>query len=407
MRFLPFVLQHLRHTWVRTGSTAVAMGLCVFLFCTLQSVLAQFNRFIEGRSPRRLIVRNGIGILSSLPFSHGERIKAVPGVSHVAATLMFGGLLPARKEGRSDVGAGTDWTTAFSNTAVDAAPYFAMQPELIIPEGQFRDFMDDLRGCVIGRGLSEKFGWRIGDRFHLESFAAGLKKPSGPFEFVVRAIYDVDPATDSGTDTNQMFFHFHYLSESLGWPGGARARSHLFTVGIADPSRAADIAAEIDALFENSGDQTFTESERAFTSSFISMIGDLGAVVNGIGLAVCFTILLVTANTMSMAVRERRTEVAVLKTLGFRSGQVMGLIVAEALVLGALGGLLGVAAAQAALWTLNNARGITLVGITNVQLRLPVAAAGVAAALLLGLAAGFMPAFGAYRARAAEMLRSL
>lgn len=158
MKFLPFVLKHLRRNWIRTGSTVVAMALCVFLFCTLQSVLGQFDRFIDARSPRRLVTRNSIGLLSSLPLAHGERMKTVPGVTHVAATLMFGGVLPARKEGRSDAGSGTDWTSAFPNTAVDAEPYFAMQPELAIPPDQFRAFMDDLRGCVIGRALAEKFG---------------------------------------------------------------------------------------------------------------------------------------------------------------------------------------------------------------------------------------------------------
>ncbi len=407
MKFLPFVVRHLRHTWVRTGSTTIAMGLCVFLFCTLQSVLGQFNRFIDARSPRRLVTRNGIGIMSSLPLAHGERIKAVSGVVHVAVTLMFGGILPARKEGRVDAGSGTDWTSAFTNTAVDAEPYFAMQPELAISPDQFRAFMDDLRGCVIGRQLADKFGWSIGDRFFLESFIAGMKKPSGPFEFVVRAIYDVDRNNDPGTETNMMFFHFRYLSESLGWPGRGVGRTHLFTVGIDDPARAAEIAAAIDLLFENSSDQTFTESEKAFTANFVSMVGDLGAIVNGIGLAVCFTILLVTTNTMSMAVRERRTEVAVLKTLGFRSGQVMGLVVAEALLLGAMGGLFGVLGTEAAIWALNNTPRLTLVGITHVELRAPVALAGVGIAMLLGFAAGLMPAWGAYRARAAEMLRSL
>jgi putative ABC transport system permease protein len=141
-------------------------------------------------------------------------------------------------------------------------------------------------------------------------------------------------------------------------------------------------------------------------ASFISMIGDLGVLVGAIGLGVCFTILLVTANTMSMAVRERRTEIAVLKTLGFRGGQLMGLIVAEALLIGGTGGVLGLAGTEWALWALNRAPGQTVLGIAHLELRPAVALAGVAVALGLGFAAGFVPAFGAYRARVTEMLRN-
>lgn len=404
MKFLPFVLKHLRATWVRTASTVAAMALCVFLFCTLQSVLAHFDRFIEGRNPRRLIVRNAMSIMGSVPLAHAGRIQALPGVKRVAATILFGGVLPARKEGKADPGAGgeTDWTAVFQNVAVDAEPYFAMSPELMVPPDQFHDFMNDLRGCVIGRQLADKFGWKIGDHFFLESFINGLRKTSGPFEFVVRGFIDTDFRKYPGTDTNMMFFHFKYLSESLG----GFSYTHLFTVEIDDPRRAAEISAAIDAQFENSSDETYTETESAFSANLISLVGDLGALVNGIGLAVCFTILLVTANTMSMAVRERRTEIAVLKTVGFGSGQVMGLVVTEALLIGAAGGALGIFGTHWALWALNRAPGQTLLGVSHIELRAAVALFGLCVALALGFAAGFAPAWGAYRARIAEMLRN-
>jgi putative ABC transport system permease protein len=404
MKFLPFVVKHLRATWVRTASTVVAMALSIFLFCTLESVLAHFDAFIESRSPRRLVTRNAVSIISSIPLAHGVRIQGVPGVKRVAATVGFGGVLPVRKEGKADPGdaGGTDWTAVFQNLAVDAEPYFAMSPELMVAPAEFRAFMDDLRGCVIGRQLADKFGWKIGDHFFLESFVAGMRKKSGPFEFVVRGLVDSDPVLYPGTDTNIMFFHYKYLSESLGrvsW-------TQFFTVEIEDPARSAEIATAIDAVFENSGDETYTETESAFSAGFISMIGDLGALVNAIGLGVCFTILLVTANTMSMAVRERRTEIAVLKTLGFRGGQVMGLVVAEALLIGAMGGALGLAGTEWALWALNRAPGQTLLGIAHLELRPLVALAGVSVALGLGFAAGVAPAVGAYRARITEMLRN-
>jgi putative ABC transport system permease protein len=404
MKFLPFVFKHLRATWVRTASTVVAMALSVFLYCTLQSVLAHFDGFIASRSPRRLVTRNAVSMIGAIPLTHGSRIERVPGVTRVAATIGFGGVLPARREGKADPGdgGGTDWTAVFQNLAVEAEPYFAMSPELVVSPAEFRDFMGDLRGCVIGRQLAEKFGWKIGDRFYLESFVAGMRKKSGPFEFVVRGLIDTDLGRYPGTETNIMFFHFKYLSESLG----GTTFTQFFTVEIEDAGRAAETAAAIDALFENSADETYTETESAFTAGFVSMVGDFGVLVNAIGLGVCFTILLVTANTMSMAVRERRTEIAVLKTIGFGGRQVMGLIVVEALLIGAAGGALGLGGTGWALWALNRAPGQTVLGIAHLELRPAVALAGVAVALGLGFAAGFAPAFGAYRARVTEMLRN-
>ena len=303
LKFLPFVLKHLLRTWIRTGSTVVAMALSVALFCTLQSVLVRFNRVVESRSPNRLVVRHAVSIVFLLPRSYAEEIRRVPGVRRVAVMAMFGGLLPARKEAKADAGSGsaTDWSNAFQNVAVDAEAYFAMSPELIVAPDQFRDFMSDLRGCVVGRELAEKFGWKIGDRFFLESFASGYRKASGPFEFVIHGFIDADLEKYPATETNLMFFHFKYLSEGLGQGDGLPAQ--MYTVEIDDPTRAAEIGAAIDALFENSSDQTHTGTEKAFLAEAMSLAGNLALLLNGIGLAVSFTILLVTANTMSMAVR--------------------------------------------------------------------------------------------------------
>ncbi len=404
MKFLPFVFRHLRATWVRTASTIVSMALCVFLFCTLRSILAHLDGFIEGRSPRRIVTRNAMSLIGVVPLTHGPKILAVPGVRRVSALTAFGGVLMARKEGKVDPGASgeTDWTTVFQNLAVDAEPYFAMNPEFRVAPAEFKDFMDDLQGCVIGRELGAKFSWKIGDRFFLQSFIPGLRKKSGPFEFVVRGFLDTDLEKYPGTETNQMIFHFKYLSESLG----GLNQTQFLMVEVDDPARVPEISSAIDALFENSSDETYTESEKAFSANFISMVGDLGALVNGIGLAVCFTILLVTANTMSMAVRERRREIAVLKTVGFASSQVMGLILFEALVMGVIAGALGIGGTLWAIAVMNGAPGQTVLGLSHLELRPSVAFFGAGVALSLGLAAGFVPAWGAYRARVTEMLRT-
>jgi putative ABC transport system permease protein len=405
MRFLPFVLKHLRATWLRTASTVVAMALCVFLFCTLQSVLSHFAGYVASRSPRLLVTRNAVSLISSLPIAVRGRIEKVPGVVRVAATVGFGGVLPTRKPGQADSGeeGATDWTAVFQNFAVEAEPYFAMHPELVVAPAEFRAFQDDLQGCLIGRRLAEKFGWKPGDHFFLESFVAEMRKRSGPFEFVVRGLIDTDPVRYPGTDTNVMYFHYRYLSEGLGGIGWTQ----LFTVEIDDPARSAEIASAIDAASANSSEETYTETESAFAADFMSLAGDLGELIGVVGVGVCFTILLVTANTMSLAVRERRTEIAVLKTLGFRSGQVMGLIVAEALLIGGAGAVLGIGAAAWGLFTVNHAPRLTFLGIAHLSLSPRVAVTGLGVALGLGLAAGLLPAWGAYRARITDTLRSL
>jgi putative ABC transport system permease protein len=403
VKFLPFVLKHLARTWIRTASTVAAMALCVFLICALQSVLAEVDSYVQTRSPRRLITSNLLS--GGLPLAYAEQIRRIPGVRRVAAGFMFFGFLRVKTEGKAGPAAGsaTDWTTFFHNMAVDAEPYFAMNPEFRVPPDQFRDFLGDLQGCLVGRNLADKFGWKLGDRFFLESIAPALQKPTGPFEFVIRGFIDPDLENYPGTPADVMYFHLKYLDvlpRMRGWTVN-------YMVEVDDPGRAADIGGAIDALFENSSEQTVTDTEKAFAADLSTQAGELSLLLNGIGLAVCFAILLVTANTMSMAVRERRTEIAVLKTLGFRSAQVMALIVVEGLLLGTLGGALGIAGTAALLWGLNQTPGVMLPGLAQVALRPPVALLAFGMAMILGFLAAFVPAWGAYRGRVVEMLRTV
>jgi putative ABC transport system permease protein len=410
MKYLPYLLKHLRRNWFRTTLTVLAMAMCIFLFCTLQSVLAQINALLDSTSAKRLVVRNSVSIVFDVPLAYGARIQAVPGVERVAISNWFGGSLPAKKEGKSDPGSEsstTDWSNFFTNLAVEVEPFLAMYPEYELPPDQYRALMADQRGCVIGRKLANKYGWKIGDTFFLESFIPVHRKPDGPFEFVVRGIFDTDPVKYSGTDTNIMLFHQKYLYEATG----RTLQAGTYYVEIKDPNQAGQVSAAIDKLFENSDAQTRTETEKAFAASFIAMAGNLALLLNGIGVAVSFTILLVVANTMSIAVRERRKEIGVLKTLGFTSGQVMGLVVAESLLIAVIGGALGIAGSRTIMWVLTHAPGLKEmlagIGLSELPLRPLVAAIGFAVAIVLGFAAGFVPALAAYRARITDMLRTV
>jgi putative ABC transport system permease protein len=395
MKFLPYVLKHLRRNWLRTLSTVLGMALCVFLICTLQTVLAAMDESVRGANPARLATRHAVSLVFNMPYAYKARISAVPGVARVSPTIFFGGLPGS--------GGSQDFANFFANFAVEADSYFAMYPELAAPSEQMEAFRLDRRGAIIGRALSNKFGWQIGDTFQLESFIPPYRVGK-PFEFIVRGIYDADTVRHPGTNEMQMFFHFDYLFEATR----KRAGVGTFMVQVADPAQAAAVATAIDATFENTDVQTKTESEAAFLQSFAELAGNLVLLLNGIGLAVAFTVLLVTANTLSMAVRERRTEIAVLKTLGFSSRLVMGLILTEALVMSAAAGALGVWIASA---LVANLADIPFLGAALGQfpaLRLSPRLAGgmLAMSVVLGVTAGVFPAWGAYRAKIVDTLRA-
>jgi len=393
MKFLPYILKHLRRSWVRTASTVLAMSVCIFLFCTLRTFVEAVTWNLQSAKSSLLVSRHAVSLVFNLPLAYKERIAALPGVRGVAATNWFGG---TRRP--------NDFKDFFPNFAVQVEDYLPMHPEFIIPEDQRRAFLEDRRGCIIGRKTAERFGWKIGDAFQLESFIPPYRIGK-PFEFVVRGIFDTDLARFPGTDTTAMFFQWKYLYEATG----QRIGVGTYVTEIADPSQATAISRAIDGLFDNSDAQTKTETEAAFRAGFVSLAGNLALLLNGIALAVMFTILLVTANTMSMAIRERRTEIAVLKTLGFSSGRVMGLILAESAFLGALGGAVGILLGSVMIRALPSLPiiGDAVRGFPNLGLSAMIATLGFGAALLLGLLAGFVPSVLAYRSRITDMLRQV
>jgi putative ABC transport system permease protein len=288
----------------------------------------------------------------------------------------------------------------FPNFAVDAEPYLAMYPEYIIAPDQKEAFMQDMRGAIIGPALAEKFGWKIGSTFQLESMIPPYRGDT-PFEFVVRAIYTTDREKYPNHPRDMMIFHWKYLYEKTG----QRAGVGTYNLQITNPTQATTIQKAVDATFENSDTQTKTETEAQFLASFLALVGDLGLILNAIGMAVAFTILLVTANTMSMAIRERRTEIAVLKTLGYSSALVLALVLGEALVIGLIGSGLGVLMAKGLISNLGAIPGMQGFGSVAMSAGLALAMFGVGAAM--GLLSGLAPAVGAYRANITAMLRQV
>jgi putative ABC transport system permease protein len=392
MKFAPLILKHLRKNWLRTLSTVLAMAVCIFLICTLQTVVDAVNYGLHLGNASRLVTRHYVSLVFNLPNSYKNKIAAIPGITNTTIMNWFGGVY-------------RDPKNFFTNMAVEPGPFLEIYPEIILPEDQKQAWFHDGRGCIIGRKLAEKWGWKIGDHFELESFIPPYRVGK-PFDFVVDGIYDTDLAKYPGTDLEAMYFNYKYLYEATGQRAGVGTITSL----IDDPANAGRISKAIDAEFENSDVQTKTETEQQFRASFIAMAGNLALLLNGIGLAVAFTILLVTANTMSIAVRERQQEIGVLKTLGFPSGLVMALILIEALLLGLIGGALGLVFAGLMIRALPNIP----FGVGDVVRQFPglglspkIVSYGLGVALALGLLAGFIPALLAYRARITEVLRQV
>lgn len=390
MKWMPFVWAHLRQNWIRTASTAGAIAVCIFLFCTLQTFVASLQGSVN-QGPARLITRNNISRFYSLPNAYEARIAAVPGVKRVAAASYFGGM---RDAGNPD--------SEFANFAVEAESFLAIYPEYLVTVEQRRAFLADQHGAIVGRALAARFHWKVGDGIQLTS---NIYRTAAPFEFVISAVYQTDQTRYPGTDESTLFLHYRYLDEATGRRAGVRT----YRVEIADPQQAGVVSRAIDALFETSDAQTHTETESQYRASAGVLGGHLVLLLNGIGLVVTFTLLLVTANTMSMAVRERRTEIGVLKALGFSPRLVLSLILAEGALLGACGAAAGLLLGRLLVEALPAVPVIGEVVSRFPRMSMPPAIAG--AGILLGVLAGLLASLAAsvsvYRARIVALLQQV
>lgn len=362
-------------TLLTLGSYAVAC----FLFGILLAVRAAFYQGVEVAGADRLVVINRVSIVQPLPKGYGDKIRAVPGVAAVTSAVWFGGVYQEERN-------------FFPQFAVEVENYRNMFPEFVIPEEQWRAFLADRQGCVVGEATAKRFGFRLGQRIPIR----GTIFP-GTWEFNVRAIYRGQRELD---DTSQFWFHQKYLEERAG--GLWRGLVGWYTVKVANPERAVEVAKAIDARFANSPWETRTEPERAFAASFVKQLGNIEFLLLVVGSVVFATLLLVAANTQALAVRERITELGVLKTLGFSNPHLAFLILLESVFPALLGGSLG-------LW---GARGVTpflgqaLPGM-NFALPWGQLLLGLGLALAVGALAGVFPARLAARLSVVQALRRL
>jgi putative ABC transport system permease protein len=384
VKYLPLVWAELFRKKTRTVLTLLSVLVAFLLFGLLQAVQIAFESGAEAADARRLLTTARYSIIEPLPLSYLRRIEQVPGVVAVAFADWFG----ARYQNESN---------AFPVFAVDPARYLAMYPEFAIAPAQAEAFARTRTGAVAGRRLADRYGWRVGQKLPIASEIHAKTDGSLSWEFDLVGILDADdPAIRGNTDV--VLINVAYFDEARQF---GRGRTGWYIVRVGDPARARGVAAQIDALFANSPDETKTQPEKEFALGFAKQIGDMGALITRIVVAVFFTILILTGNTMAQAIRERIPELAILKTVGFSDAAVTALVLGEAVLLLVLGGALGMAGAMAALPVVNASTGGRFPPLFVEPVTWLLAAA---LALALALAVGLPPALRVGRLRIVDAL---
>lgn len=380
MKFVGLVLKSAKRSKRRTFLTVMSVAIAVFLFASLRAVLDGFNAGAEASSSTRIVTIRSTSLIFSMPTSHGEAIRSTPGVQDLTWANWFGGIYK-------------DPNNFFANFAVEPESYLRMYPEVLLTPEERKVFLEDRTGCIVGDGLAKRYGFKVGDKITLQ---VGIPVyGTQDYDFTVRAIYRSGGAA---VDNQSMMFHWKYVDErslvkgQVGW----------YVIQVAHPDQATEVATAIDQKFANSPNETKTDTERAFQSSFVSMFGNLNLLLGSIALAVVITTLFVAGNTMAMSVRERTTEIAVMRTLGFPSGTIFLLVAGEGLLMSIVGGIIGAGLARVIITPdlMNAGAFIPVFGVNNTNL-----VAGIGLSALIGVLAGLIPATMASRLKIVDALR--
>jgi putative ABC transport system permease protein len=369
---------------LRTSLTVVGVAIAVLAFGLLRTLVAAWYLGVESSSSSRLITRNAISLVFTLPASYKEKIRQVPGVTIVSNGNWFGGVY-------------IDEKNFFPNFAVDPKTYLELYPEFVLTPEEKKAFIIDRKGCVVGRNISQRFGWKVGDVVTLR----GTIFP-GQWEFVVRGVYH---GSQRSTDETQFFFHWDYLNESVRKTAPRRAdQVGFYVLGLANPDTAAEVSLFVDGMFKNSLAETLTETERAFQMSFVSMTEAIIVAIRLVSYVVIVIIMVVAANTMAMTARERIAEYATMKTLGFGGWHVAGVVFGESLVIAMAGGVLGVVLSFPAAQWIGRKLGQF---IPVFHLSTETLALDLLAAFIVGAVAGIFPTWRGATIRIADGLRRI
>ncbi len=375
-----FVLANLMRKKTRAILTLLSIVMAFLLFGLLQAVNVLFSAGADfvGATPR-LVTQARVSFTTSLPMRLLPQIESVPGAEHVMWGQWFGGVWQEN--------------TQLIIQAADPARLHLVYPELVMSDAEWKAFADTRTGMIAGRNLANQYGWKVGQKVPIASNIFPQKNGSKSWIFDLVGIYD-GKDEEWQRATNGGWINHAYFDEANQFGSGLAG---VYIIKLADADRGAEVAATIDRMFENSRDETKTQTEKDFNIGFFKQIGDIGLIVRWILFAVFFTLLLVVGNTIAQSVRERIPELAILKTLGFSDGSVLGLVLAEAAALCVIGGLVGLGLA-------------TMIGIGIGGINFPITvdgqvwAVGIASIVGLSLAVGLLPALRASRVTIVDAL---
>ncbi len=378
MKFAGLIRANLFRKKIRFILTIGSFAVALFLFGVLAVVRVAFSGGIDIAGADRLVVINRTSIIQPLPLAYSDKIKRIPGVKEITYANWFGGVYQDEKN-------------FFPQFAIDVDNQRRVYPEFDIPEEQWQNFVKDRQGAIAGAATAKRFGWKVGDRIPIKGTFLG-----GVWEFNLDGIYH---GTRQADDETQFWFQWKRLDEQVP----AQYKSHVgwYTVKVEHPDDSLRISKAIDGEFANSPFETHTDTEKAFAAGWVKQFGNIQFLIMAIGGVVFFTLLLVTGNTMAIAVRERTGELAVLKAVGYSDRFVLLFVLFESLLIAVIGGALGLGLAK--LFTLGGdpTRGLLPFFFLPGKAIL----AGLGVTLAVGAASGVIPAIGAMRLRVVDALR--
>jgi putative ABC transport system permease protein len=378
-----FVFANLFRKKTRTTLTLLSIIVAFLLFGLLQSLNHIFSAGPDFLGATRLITQARVSFTQPIPLSMLPKLESTPGVERATHSQWFGGVWQEN--------------TQLFVFAVDPQRQHEVYPEWIMPAAQWKAFEQTRTGMIAGRLLADKYGWKIGQKIPISSNIYPQKSNgSKAWAFDLVGIYD-GKDQDYQKRTVTVFINHDYFDEANQFSHG---RTNFYALKLKPGADASQVARTVDAMFENSPDETKTMTEKDFNIGFAKQIGDIGMIVRWILFAVFFTLLLVVGNTMAQSVRERIPELAVLKTLGFRDSTVLGFVLAEAGALCLIGGVIGMGLATLLGAFLESASG----GQFNIALSPSVWGMGLLAIVLMSIAVGLLPALRAQRLKIVDAL---
>jgi putative ABC transport system permease protein len=379
MTLTRFVTKNAFRNKRRSILTVLSIGGSLFLLTFLITIWRGFYDSTPSElSAQRLIVRNKVSLIFNLPSSYRQKIQATPNVKEVVNEQWFGGQYKDDKQ-----------ENQFAQFGTDPQELLKVYPEFKMPADQIEAWQHDRAGAIVDVGLAKKFGWKVGDRLNITGkiFPVNL-------ELTIRGIFTPDDPTQS------IYFNKDYIDE--GFPR-LKGSEGFYAVLADSPESVPKVSEAIDDQFRNSDRATKTESEHAFQLGFIGMLGNIKAFIMSICLAVVFTILLVSANTMAMSIRERTREVAVLKTLGFTRNSILGLFIGEAVSLSVVGGILGTLGCFGIVFLMASQGGY----FAAMKVTPGTMVAALLVAAVVGFASSFVPSYHAAKVNIVDGLRHI